>query len=183
MAFGGTFGPDGALFPFAIIFNIKGEQGSGYDANGRIKFTTASGREYTPERVDTLLIFGSTTEASDALGGLEPGAVDPTNGDTGEIVTAAPAADQHGLPTNFGPGRGNWASPTGGVGRFRVLVEEQVTAPADEVDGTNEAQGGVTPHNDSAPGDADMLCDVRNFHITALSQLSLRVECIHSVQG
>lgn len=28
--------------------------------------------------------------------------------DTGVLVTAVPAANQHGIPTNFGPGRGNW---------------------------------------------------------------------------
>lgn len=42
------------------------------------------------------------------------------NADTGAFVTAAAAANQHGLPANFGPGRGNWIADD--VARVTVEV-------------------------------------------------------------
>lgn len=178
MAFGGTFGPSGNLIPYKLIENIKGEPASGYDANGNIKFLTADGTEYTPERVDTLVIIGKTNDGGPPLAATAAGPTLAASADAGQLVTAAPLANQHGLPANFGPGRGNWTSPTGRLPRLRVTPEVEVT--------TGQAPGGtgsVMPLNAGVLGDADVSAFVRNYFNSPLDSLILIVECIHSVQG
>lgn len=179
MAFGGTFGPSGNLIPFALISNLKGEQASGYDAAGNIKFLNSAGVEYTPARVDTLIIVGQDADGNPPLAAMAAGPVAAAAADCGQLVTAAPAANQHGLPANFGPGRGNWSGPTGQLGRLRVTPEVDMTtlaAPA--------GQGSVMPLNAPVLGGDDVAAFVRNFFNQPIStSLTLIVECLHSVQG
>lgn len=175
MAFGGTIGPSGALIPANIIFNIKGELGHSYDADGRIRFQDASGNIYTPERVDTLFVQIAIDQAVPPLGALLVGNENPANADTGVLVTAAPAANQNGLPVNFGPGRGRWAGPTGQQ-RIRCEASETLNVVA-----VAAGAGSVVARSGAGPTDA--LVTVRNFHGEQLSQLTLRVSVEHSVQG
>jgi len=191
MAFGGTMGAAGALIPFALIYNIKGEQGAGYDANGRLKFTTADGVVYTPERVDTLLIGLQSTEASNPLDAVIAGGDDITHADCGELVTSAPAANQNGLPTNFGPGRGNWNlfTTAGGpfsITRVRVDYEPKITAalPSQAPPNTGGVGQGSVMTTDIEPiGSADVGVITRNFFGVNLDKLVMTVECLHSIQG
>lgn len=176
MAFGGTFGPSGALLPFGIIFNILGEKGVGYDADGNIQFQRASGSVYTPARVDTLIVAGEIVQNTPPLGALQLGAANIANVDTGQLVTAAPLANEHGLPANFGPGRGNWADVTGRVTRLRIEASVQrniLALPA--------GQGAVEYVTDVAGSDVSALA--RNTSGEVVDTLRLVVECIHSVQG
>jgi len=131
MSFGGNFGPVGNLVPFGIIKNILGEQASGYTPDGKIKFMTPSGREYTPDRIDTLVILGFAVQGNPPLAAVVPGNPSTANADTGILVTAAPSAplSQHGLPANFGPGRGKWADVTGRFPRLRVTASAAMAAP------------------------------------------------------
>jgi hypothetical protein len=178
MAFAGTFGPSGNLIPYKLIQNIKGESASGYDANGNIKFITADGVEYTPARVDTLIITGASDDGGPPLDATVAGPTQASSADTGQLVSAAPAVNQHGLPANFGPGRGNWNDPTGGLARLRVQPEIEITttqAPA--------GQGSVMPLNAPVLGGANVSAFVRNFFGDELKALILIVECIHSIQG
>jgi hypothetical protein len=57
------------------------------------------------------------------------GAPDITKGDTGQFSSAAAAANQHGLPSNFGEGRGNWLAEHI-VGLMFNLMHAGVTAIA-----------------------------------------------------
>lgn len=176
MSFAGTFGASGALIPATIITNIKGEPGVSYDAAGRIAFQSASGAIYTPDRVDTLFLKGAVDQAIPPLAALVAGPALIANADTGQLVTAAPAANQHGLPTNFGPGRGKWDGPTG---QARINVE-----PSEELTVVNPALGaGSVVAVSASVGGIDAASTVRNFHGEALNVLTLRVECIHSIQG
>jgi hypothetical protein len=49
-------------------------------------------------------------------------------GNTGILTTADPATNQHGLPLNFGRGRGNWREED--IHRIRVEVRPQVIGAA-----------------------------------------------------
>lgn len=181
MAFGGDFGPDQALLPFGIISNIKGEAATGYDADGRIKFADAAGREYTPERIDTLVIVGEDDQTP-PLAALVAGVGSAANADAGLLVTAAPKANEHGLPTNFGPGRGRWStSSTGTVNRFRIELGQELTASALPEAGASLGQGSVGAMTSADTDDVQAL--VRNYHGDDLDTLKIVVECVHSVQN
>lgn len=184
MAFGGTIGASGNLIPANLLYNIKGEQGASYDADGRLAFTTADGVVYTPERVDTLVLPIGATEVAGPLKGLVAGSADPANGDTGALTTAAPVVNQNGLPTNFGPGRGKWNSigPASGpfsVPRLRVAYETDVVAPAQGFTG----QGSVMTTETKSLLGGDVESITRNFFGQDLSNLVLIIECLHSIQG
>lgn len=47
------------------------------------------------------------------------------NADTGVFVTAAAAANQHGLPANFGPGRGKWRADDFSQLAVQIISAEQ----------------------------------------------------------
>lgn len=178
MALGGTIGPSGALIPANLIVNIKGESGVSYDAADNIQFQDASGQLYTPSRVDTLLIQVSTDLNAGQpapLGALLAGSTNIANADSGMLVTSAPAANQNGLPANFGPGRDKWDGPTGQQ-RIRVTTAEQlnVAVPA-------AGAGSVVALAGASGGNASAV--LRNFHAEPLDTLTLTVECVHSVQG
>lgn len=53
------------------------------------------------------------------------------NADTGRLVTAAPtlASGTHGLPVNFGKGRGNWTIEDARYFRFEVESQRNLAAP------------------------------------------------------
>jgi hypothetical protein len=175
MAFSGTIGPSANLIPATIIRNIKGEFGASYDSAGRIAFTSASGQVYTPDRVDTLFVIIETAGNVPPLGPLVVGSTNIANADAGALVTAVPAANQHGLPTNFGPGRGRWASDTGQQ-RIRCSVFEELNVVS-----VANGIGSVSIISGSAGNNATVIC--RNFHGEQLSSLTLMLECVHSVQN
>jgi len=183
MTFGGQFGPGGNLVPFGLIKNIKGEIASGYDAAGRIVFINADGEDYTPERVDTLIIVAQPTGQGEGtsfpLGAATPGIGLPNALDVGTLVSAVPGLTEHGLPTNFGPGRGNWNGPTGHYTRLRLSQSSVVNVPALAV---ASSTGGVEigPFD---PGGSNVAGGVRNLNAVALVVMQIIVECIHSVQG
>lgn len=177
MAFGGNFGAAINLVPFGIIFNAEGEVGAGYDANDNLQFQRASGSVYTPRRVDMLLIAG-VVGGSPVLGAVTLGAFAGADVDCGTLVTAAPGLNEHGLPANFGPGRGKWPSSL----RLRVHQNDTAIVVADS--------GGQAPTNLASVqttlgfvGPGDVSAFIRNLHIQELDTLFLRVECIHSIQG
>jgi len=185
MAFGGTMGAAGNLIPFGIIFNLKGEQAAGYDAAGRIRFTNADGVVYTPERVDTLVVNVSVDEINGPpLKAIVPGGDSIANADCGELVTSAPAANEHGLPTNFGPGRGNWNEFLADSGpyslpRVRVGYQPKITAPQQGFGG----QGSVMTTDQAPVGAADLSVRTRNFFGVDIDKVLMVVECLHSIQG
>lgn len=191
MTFGGTFGPGGNLIPFGLIFNLQGEAAAGYDADGRVRFTSKSGQVYTPARVDTLLIQGAATEASVLLGALVAGGDVAANADVGTLATGVPGVTEHGLPTNFGPGRGNWDEISGvgdGPGpfalpRLRLTYMPKITAPVTQPGVASLGQGSVQTVDIAPVAPSNVSSETRNFHGVELDKLLIIVECLHSVQG
>jgi|GEM_PF-2593408 len=175
MAFAGSIGPSAALIPFALIKNSQGEQAASYDAAGRIAFTRAGGQVYTPDRVDTLFI-AIATDQTPPLGITVTGLPLGASADTGLLVTGVPAANENGLPTNFGPGRGRWDGPTG-QSRLRVTAEAivDVTVVANAAGALAVSTGPVSAGNARA--------GVRNYSGEVVDSILLIVECLHSVQG
>lgn len=174
MAFAGSFGAAEALIPFGMITNILGETSPGYDANGNIMFTRASGQVYTPPRVDTLIITATTGQTA-PLGITTVGLPSIVDADTGRLTSAAPGANEHGLPANFGPGRGKWANVTG-ANRLRASVDAvlDVAVVADSA-GSVQAVSLLLG--------ADCSVTARSYFGEVIDSFIMTVECIHSTQA
>lgn len=174
MAFAGNFGASGALVPFAICSNLSAEQGSAYGVVGddTLQFERASGSDYTPAQINTLLLDGGA-----ALGAVVAGAASAANADVGVLVSSAPAANQHGLPANFGPGQGNWTQAS--ANRVRVSFREQSTAVA----GPPVLGPGSAVVADVLFAAGDIAISIRNQNAVALNELTVIVEFLHSIQG
>ena len=175
MAFAGNFGASGALIPFGICFNLSAEQGAAYDPvlTSQLRFERASTSTYTPTSINTLILDGGAA----ALGAAVAGAASEANADCGLLVSDVPAANQNGLPANFGPGRGNW-TPADAL-RIRVSFRESCTVVAGPpVTGPGSV---VVDSLGVVGGNISIL--IRNQNAVALTNLNVIVEYLHSIQG
>lgn len=173
MAFAGDFGAAANLVPFGLIFTRRWGLAVGYDAGGNIQFQPdgAGGEIITPQRVDGLFISG----ANDILAALVDNTDDGSAADTGVLVTAAAAANQHGLPANFGPGRGNWVDPDNAFDLdVRPLTQRNTVAAA-----TNT--GGPVLRAIAVAG-GDLTLAFKNMSEVALANATLLVRMVHSIQ-
>lgn len=111
MAFG-TW-PAAAVVPAANINTAHGIPSS-IDADGRMILTG----HVALEEYFSLQFSGTLLQAP-----ADQAALDDNTGSatcTGVLVSAAPGANQHGIPANFGPGRGLWTP--GRLSRLRYHV-------------------------------------------------------------
>jgi hypothetical protein len=166
MAFGGQFGASGSILPAAQMRAASGELGASINADGQLVLTRASGSTYVPETFDQFRISCGVA-GTPPLAGVVIGLADPANADTGRLVSAAPGQDEHGLPTNFGPGRGKWTQADFERIRIVALPTLNVAAPATGVGSVTMVQGSV------AAGDIEL--DVRNYFEQDLVSLILIV--------
>lgn len=79
----------------------------------------AGGQEAAQHRVNSLIL--NISAGGTALAAYADATVDGSAADTGVLTTAAAAANQHAIPANFGPGRGNWTNAD--MNRLDVDVE------------------------------------------------------------
>lgn len=121
MAFGGGAGIPAGMFTAANIGIPYGNGVGSYDLSNRVVPAAAGavGSPYVGDpagllktQVRTLDFFMASGEfigqQAVPLSAFADQTVDGSAVDTGILVTGTPAANQHGIPTNFGPGRGNW---------------------------------------------------------------------------
>lgn len=175
MAFAGSFGASANLIPFGILSSKQWGTASGYDANGNLQFTTPGGTVLTPERIDDLFIAATQVAGpSDPLAALIDNDDTGAGADSGVLVTAAPAANQHGLPANFGPGRGNWTADD--LGALKVTIPRAVNTVAA---GTNVG-GPVVRSINVAAGDVTVA--FKNMSEVVLNNATIRVQMEHTIQ-
>lgn len=170
MAFAGTFGAAANLVPFGLISSKQYGAASGYDANGNLQFTTPGGTVITPQRINDLFIAADT----DILAALVDNTDDGSAADTGVFATEAPAANEHSLPANFGPGRGNWTADL--LGQLRVDIMEAVNTVA----AITNAGGPHIRARGLAAGDVTVV--VKNMSEVALASGLFRLQMEHSIQ-
>ena len=171
MAFAGTFGAAANQIPFGILASKQYGAASGYDADGRIQFTTPGGTVITPDRFDDLFI----TATGDILLALVNNDDDGVPADNGLIVSGAPAANQHGLPTNFGPGRGNWVAND--LGSLKVEFRGAINTV-----GAVTNTGGPVLRGATLAG-ADAVISIKNMSEVVLASATIRVQMEHSIQA
>ena len=118
MAFGGGAGiPGDMISPTAARVPYGSTGLITYDADGITAMFSAGGRVLSQSRklFHTLYITLNQDEfigqQNVPLSAFVDQSLDGSAVDTGVLVSAAPAANQHGLPANFGPGRDNWLFP------------------------------------------------------------------------
>lgn len=157
MAFA-QIGAAGALIQAASLQPTGAYAGPNADA-WFVDRVNGGGRAYQPSRLNKIIVSGARL--------LEPAAAaapDPANDDTGRLVTAAAGANEHGLPSNFGRGRGHWRD--GDEERVRVLIMPQDDAKT----GVASTAGDISPfvypvaHSVRAvfDGNGDISIDVQN---------------------
>ena len=120
MAFGGNMGPAKAMTLVGAM-NVPDGSTLSYDADA-ISLRAAAPGTVTAQLRPSLanLRFSIDNSQGPALKAIVLGAADPANPDTGSLSSADPKLNQHGIPVNFGPGRGNWTQAD--IQRLRAQV-------------------------------------------------------------
>jgi hypothetical protein len=185
MAFAGNFGAAASMLPTdsGIVQSNKGENLVNYvtaapqvDFGG---FATSANSYRVPAKVCTLILSGDRDGEVPLLGAMEAGPASGVNADTGLLVTAPPGADEHGLPANFGPGRGKWTARD--VNRVRVSFAQDRSVSedpsADEMLGACWASVALTDDG------TNIVITVRNRMLAELEKTKIVVEYVHSIQS
>lgn len=105
---GGDIGAPAAIIDAAVISRPAGS----FDADGNWLTDDTPGQ---PSEIKNLRLQYPELDAN--IGGW-----DIANNDSGILVSQAPQANEHGLPLNFGPGRGQWDALA--VGRVVALINQ-----------------------------------------------------------
>jgi hypothetical protein len=171
MAFAGDYGAAANLIPFALISSKQYGVASGYDADDNLQFTTPGGTTVTPESVQDLVI----SAGNDVLAALLNNTDDGSAVDSGALVSAAAIANEHGLPANFGPGRGNWTQLD--LINLNVESREEINTVAAI---TNT--GGPVVRAITLAG-SNVGISIKNMSEVVLASQTLRIRLDHSIQA
>ena len=127
MSFGGNAGPAGGMLAAAAMFTPDGLVS--YDTDARSAVLTTSQNQRLAGQFGRFSILrpivSFVEDLPNPLTQYIDGTIDGSASDTGVLVTAAPTKYQHGIPVNFGPGRGNWGTPEN-YGALKVLLTDCV---------------------------------------------------------
>lgn len=119
MAFGGTMGAAAAMTPVAAMRVPLGSSVPVY-VGDTISIPTSDGTGTVRDSIQEL-IFVPITSGSPVLAAFIGQSVDGSSADAGVLTTASPTGNRHGIPSNFGPGRGNWTFAD--LYRLRMSIE------------------------------------------------------------
>jgi hypothetical protein len=128
-----------------------GEDASYRDSNGGLV-----------KQAETTLVVAI---AGAALAAYADATVDGSAADTGILVTAAPAANEHGLPANFGPGRGNW----------QIQDAHRISTDVLETGMAAPVAGGQVVELDIQISGGDMRLAYKNLSTIALTGFAVRI--------
>jgi len=170
MAFGAAAGPAEAPIQSSAIISTPGASQSVYDDDDNLEFQTPDG-SHVKGGADQLSKVVYSFPA--ALLAYVDATQDGSAADTGILTSANSAADQHGLPANFGPGRGNWTKGD----NYRISVE-LVNQYGDPVAG-GAVEVVSTEVDGVDPGDIRMI--LKNLSEADVSFLDIRVQYEHSL--
>jgi len=166
MAFGGNAGAAAGLLAIGTYIPNPGSDAASYDGDD-LEYTEGGAHAYgapDPLRNVTLLI---TTPLSVWADATVTGAAD----DTGILTTAAAGTDEHGLPANFGPGRGNWTLQD----IARLTVDVRTTDPTPAVSQPPVSVVGLTV----STGDLVITC--KNQNTVAPAAITVKLRYDHSM--
>ncbi|HMO94949.1 MAG TPA: hypothetical protein PKD27_02445, partial [Tepidiformaceae bacterium] len=127
-----------------------------------------------PLRIDSLVLSGAT-DGTPVLAALANNTDDGSAADTGVLTTAAPAANQHGLPRNFGVGRGNW-----NVLLMAAVVRVEFLAAINTVAAVTNTGGPVV--RTKVPLVGNFTVAIKNMSEVALASGVILVQFEHSIQ-
>lgn len=183
MAFGGGYGIPGNMLAGACMRVPYGSTGLiTYDSDGLTALFASGGKVFGQSRklFHTLVLTSFAGEfvgqQAVPLSAFVDASVDGSAVDTGVLVSAAPAANQHGLPINFGPGRDGWL--TGDLEKLASSL--RAVLPAAFAAGAGAASiievvGGLGPNG------RDIRIVVKNQAAANLTTLQIRLRYDHTV--
>lgn len=156
-----NIGAAGGLIQAATISQPAGSYG-GPDGTDWLTAAPAGGDRPGETRQVNLLLLVQVQLAE------RVGAFDITAADSGRLVSAAPAANEHGLPTNFGPGRDAWDALD--LARFLWMFDPNDAATVGVAGTAGDISPNVIPEvrrQDLAlggPNGHDLVFDVHNVN-------------------
>lgn len=172
MAFAGTMGAAAAMTPIGVMSAPGGALSYATDAISLLKTGIGTVTPIAhPQLANLRFLMGS--DQTPPLAAMVLGLADPANADTGALVTAAPAANQHGIPANFGPGRGNWTQND--LERLRVHIQGEFFLAGALTD-----VGTVSIATRTLVG-SDLVILVRNMNPSDALGITIDLEWRHSV--
>lgn len=175
----GTFVTNGAAGGMLLATSLIVPQGAvAYDtAAGFTDDIVAGGRLLRPSGSSYGLTFMRIAEsAGTPLLALADNSNDGSAADTVVFTTAAPAANQVGLPSNFGPGRGRW---TQALVAFQLCVE--IRERVNTVAGISNVGGPEIRTISYANGNFTVA--VKNMSEVALANFAIIFRVRHSIES
>lgn len=183
MAFGGGYGIPGNMLAAACMRVPYGSTGLiTYDSDGLTAMFSAGGEVMGRSRklFHTLVLTSFAGEfigqQAVPLSAFVDQSVDGSAVDTGVLVSAAPAANQHGLPINFGPGRDNWVTST----VERLASSLRAVLPSLFAAGAGAASI-ISVTGGLGPNARDIAIVVKNQAAVDLTTLQIRLRYDHTV--
>lgn len=173
MAFAGSMGAPAAMIPAIVIAGRGPTLQAVYSSGNKIGFPSADGAGvYRP--INELVILPSTGPNAVLLAFIGQ-SIDGSTGDAGVLTTAVPTGNRHGIPTNFGPGRGAWLGED--LYRLRVSVERVQLAAYAAGDGHPFVVGiqlvGAAP--------SDVLIFFKNDSVADVSNMQICLKYDHTI--
>lgn len=173
MAFAGTMGAAAAMTPIGVLSAPGGALTYAADAVSLLKTPVGSSTPILRPQLDNLR-FTMENDQGPVLDVMAVGGPSIANADTGGLATSAPGANEHGIPANFGPGRGNWTQDD--VERLRVTVQTWRS------DGGLATDIGALQPTRVTLGAGDVLIEIRNMSLRAADGIVLELEYRHSIE-
>jgi hypothetical protein len=172
MSFAGNFGAAGAMVPAGNMYSRQYGVSVSYDADDNLQFTTLGGTVVTPERVNDLFVVGGGGILLPLIDNDDSGA----GADTGVLLTSSPLATNfHGLPANFGPGRGNWTE------NDRRSMDIEIVEAINTVAAITNVGGPVVRTRAVTLGDFNVT--FKNMSEVALADALFRIRLDHTIQA
>jgi hypothetical protein len=169
MTFGGTFGAGGNMIPIAGMVSPIGDLTYNPDAIS-VDLSLFGNTQVIPApRIDNITIFAELA-ATPLLGIFNVGG----GADTGSLSTSAPAGGDHGIPANFGPGRGNWTFNN--VLRLRATIPQYTTGAL-----LNSEIGQAVVEGMGLIGGGDIVIIFRNIALAEPIRMVIELEYRHSI--
>lgn len=175
MAFAGSMGAAQAMTPIARLSTPDGATLT-YDTDGftilKQPFNTVTPILYP--QINNLRWTLITGQGPNLLV-MVAGASVAANADVGALVTGVPSFNEHGIPSNFGPGRGNWVAADLERVRAHVLLYEP--------DAGNPAFIGMAQVSSLSIGGlgSDLVVFIRNCSLSNVNGLIVELEYRHSI--
>ncbi len=177
MAFAGTMGAGALMTPIGVLSAPGGALTYAADGISLLKTDSGTATPILRPSIANLIFTMADGPGDPVLTEMVAGAPDEANDDTGMLSTAdvvgGGEANKHGIPANWGAGRGNWDADS--VARINVQIRAHSTnrAGVGDVGGSQVASIALVG--------SDVEIAIRNTSLEEVEDLTVLLEYRHSM--